>query len=182
MQLKDRLGSSDRSTRRVRRKVEDVKGLSITSLLDVLTIILVFLIKNVSTEAVKISAEPGIRYPSTITNEAIMEKAEATPVKIFPERIVLGNESLEFGHPQELLMNPDKRKAIVDYLQMEANAIYNNNPSDVEACLIIQADNFIPCQYVSEMVAIGTSVGYTHIYFATLEDADWLQKESLAAR
>lgn len=177
MQLQDKVSSSDKIKKRVRRKVEDVKGLSITSLLDVLTIILVFLIKNVSFESVKISSEKDIRYPTTITNDLLREKAEATPVKIFTDRIILGNESLNFGSPKDLLENPEKRKAIFQFLEMEATAIYNNNSSDVEACLIVQADNNIQCEYVSELVKIGTSVGYTHIYFATLEDPDWLKKE-----
>ncbi|MDD2227988.1 MAG: biopolymer transporter ExbD [Candidatus Cloacimonetes bacterium] len=174
--------SSNRKTRRVRRKVDEVKGLSITSLLDVLTIILVFLIKNVSTESVKISTEKDINYPSTITNDLLMDKAEATPVKIFTDRIILGNESLNFGSPQDLLLSTDKRKAIQQYLQAEAGAIYANNPEDVEACLIVQADSAIQCEYISEIVKIGTSVGYTRIYFATLEDPDWLKNVSVASR
>jgi biopolymer transport protein ExbD len=177
MQLQEKVSSSDKKKKRVRRKVDEVKGLSITSLLDVLTIILVFLIKNVSTEAVKISAEKEIRYPTTITNDSILEKSEATPVKIFTDRILLGNESVNFGKPEDLLINPEKRKAIFQFLEMEATAIYSKDTKDVEACLIVQADNYIQCEYVSEIVKIGTSVGYTHIYFATLEDADWLKKE-----
>ncbi len=57
MQILDKIKTSDKSERKVRRKFGEAKGLSITSLLDELTIILVFLVKNVSTEAVKISAE-----------------------------------------------------------------------------------------------------------------------------
>lgn len=181
MQFKDSQSSSDKTFRRVRRKVEDAKGLSITSLLDALTIILVFLIKNVSFDSVKLSSEKDIRYPTTITNDLLREKAEATSVKVFTDKILLGNESLNFGNPRDLLENPDKRKAIFQFLEMEAHAIYANNPADVEACLVIQADNFIPCSYISEIIKIGTSVGYTHIYFATLQDTDWLQKETLAA-
>jgi hypothetical protein len=51
--------------------------------LDVLTIILVFLIKNVSMEAVKVSELPDMTYPTTITVEKLAEKAEVTPVKMY---------------------------------------------------------------------------------------------------
>ena len=53
----------------VRKKDEDINGLSITSLLDVLTILLVFLMKNVSMEAVKINELPDMKYPTTMTTE-----------------------------------------------------------------------------------------------------------------
>jgi biopolymer transport protein ExbD len=56
---------TNKGRRQVRRKVQDSKQLSITSLLDVLTIILVFLIKNVSMEAVKISELADMIYPTT---------------------------------------------------------------------------------------------------------------------
>ena len=44
MQILDKLKSSNKSECRVRKKFEEAKGLSITSLMDVLTIILVFLV------------------------------------------------------------------------------------------------------------------------------------------
>lgn len=53
MQILDKLKSSNKSERRVRKKFEEAKGLSITSLMDVLTIILVFLVKNISTDVIK---------------------------------------------------------------------------------------------------------------------------------
>ena len=81
----------------VRKKDELQKGLSITSLLDVLTIILVFLMKNVSMEAVKISELPDMRYPTTITTDALMENPMVTPVKLYTDRVELGIDNLFLG-------------------------------------------------------------------------------------
>ncbi len=174
-----RMNTSDRSARKVRRKFDDPKTLSITSLLDVLTIILVFLIKNVSTEAVKVSAEAGMQYPTTITNDKMLEEAGVTPIKIFPDRVVVGTEGLDFGTPADLMNNAKKRTQISEYLKLEAADIYKSEST--EACLIVQADNSIPCAYITEVVRIGTNAGYTYIYFATLEDADWLKKYNVSS-
>lgn len=171
MNILNRASGSKKKARAVRRKFEDFKGLSITSLLDILTIILVFLIKNVSTEAAIIAEEKGMTYPSTITNDELMKKSGVTPVKLFLDKVVLGNESLEFGTPQELYSDPQKRENIYNYLTLEANTIIK---AGNEPCLVVQADEYLPCDYVSEIVKVGTSAGFTNIYFATLEDAEWL--------
>lgn len=178
MNIRDRLRSTDKSRRKVRRKFEDVKGLSITSLLDVLTIILVFLIKNVSTESVKISPEANLMYPTTITNDDLLAKAGTTPIKIFPDKIIVGTEGLQFGSPGELVQNSDKRELLFNYLEREAQDIMREE--GVETCLIVQADNNIPCGYITEIVGAATTAGYSYIYFATLEDADWLQKYNVS--
>ena len=176
MQILDKLTSSNKSERRVRKKFEEVKGLSITSLLDELTIILVFLVKNISTEVVKISAEPKITYPHTITNDKLLEKAGTTPIKIFPDRVVVGAEALEYGSPAELATDAKKRQDLLTYLKMEADDIIQHQKA--ETCLLVQADYSIPCDYITEIVRAATAAGYSYIYFATLEDADWLKKYS----
>jgi len=173
------MNTSDKPAPKPRRKLNPERNLSITSLLDVLTIILVFLIKNVSTEAVKVSAEAGINYPSTITNDEMLEQAGVTPIKIFPDRVVVGTDALDFGTPADLMNNAEKRTQISDYLKLEAKDIYSSEST--EACLIVQADNSIPCAYITEVVRIGTNAGYTYIYFATLEDADWLKKYNVSS-
>lgn len=94
--------------------------MSITSLLDELTIILVFLVKNISAEVVKISAEPNITYPHTITNDKLLEKAGTTPIKIFRIVLLLELKPLEYGSPADLLTDANKRQDLLTYLKMEA--------------------------------------------------------------
>jgi biopolymer transport protein ExbD len=57
--------------RKVRRKFTDAAFLSITSLLDILTIILVFLVKNVSMEAQRMTVPENMSLPTTITNQDV---------------------------------------------------------------------------------------------------------------
>jgi len=179
MKILSKSSGSDKKTRAVRTKFDEAKQLSITSLLDALTIILCFLIKNVSTEAVSVSEVQGMKYPSTITNDELMKKAGTTPIKMYLDKIELGSESLEFGTPQELFSNNEKRANILNYLTLEATDIVKQGS---EPCLIVQADEFMPCEYISEIVSIGTSAGYTNIYFATLSDPEWLNSYSMLTK
>jgi hypothetical protein len=92
--MQTRYSGGSKEIRRTRRKFDDAAGLSITSLLDVLTIILVFLIKNVSMEAQKVSIPDNMYFPTTITNEKLIENAGTMVVKMYPYQILVGTESI----------------------------------------------------------------------------------------
>lgn len=162
----------------IRKKDEDIKGLSITSLLDVLTILLVFLMKNVSMEAVKINELPDMQYPTTMTKDDLMENPLVTPVKLYTDRVLLGIDDLFLGEPKDLIENVSKRTIMQDFFRNEWSSIPEEKWED--ACLIVQADKNLPCGYITEIVRVGTNTGYQNIYFATLEEADWLQSYSPA--
>ncbi len=172
MSMNSRFSSDGRKSRLVRRKFDDAAGLSITSLLDVLTIILVFLIKNVSMEAQKVTIPANMKFPSTITNEQLIAQGSTMVVRMYPDQIYLGTESLSFGTLSEIMDNATKREAIFNYLGMEAQKIFDR-PANNEPCLLIQADEQIPCQYISEMVKIGTQASFQYVYFSTLSDPSW---------
>lgn len=162
-----------------KRKAVEIQNLSITSLLDALTIILVFLIKNVSSEAARVSEERGITYPTTITNDKLLKNAAATPIKIFRDKILVGTEALEVGKPGDVVSNKEKREGLKAFLDREIADITLHVKQ--EPCLIVQADNDIPCAIVSEIVLIATAAGYNYVYFATIEDELWLQKYNVSS-
>ncbi|MDP2173608.1 MAG: biopolymer transporter ExbD [Candidatus Cloacimonadaceae bacterium] len=177
MGIREKLRSSDKETRRVRQKFEEVKGLSITSLLDVLTIILVFLIKNVSMEAQKIAVPDNMQFPTTMQTDVLTEQQSTTIVKMYPDRVLIGTENTYFGTLQDLVEDQGKRSKILEYLQLLAQQIMEH-PDKNEPCLLVQADASIPVQYVTTMVQLGTSSYYKYIYFSTLKDTDWLKKQT----
>ena len=179
--MQTRYSGGSKEIRRTRRKFDDAAGLSITSLLDVLTIILVFLIKNVSMEAQKVSIPDNMYFPTTITNEKLIENAGTMVVKMYPNQILVGTESIPFGTLEDILTDEAKRQHIFDYLQLEANKIWERE-TDNKPCLLIQADEQIPCQYVSEMVKIGTQSSYQYIYFSTLNDPEWFNNAVASGR
>jgi len=157
--------------RKVRNKTEVSAELSITSLLDVLTIILVFLIKNVSMEAVKISEVSGIQYPTTISKEEIIKNPEVVPVKIYLDRVEIGVDGLFFGTPNDL-GDTKKYDDLILFLENE----YAKIPPDKkdQACLVVQADASLQCKYITQVVSVGTRADFANIYFATIQDEDWL--------
>jgi len=140
--------------------------------LDVLTIILVFLIKNVSMETVKISELPDMTYPNTITNEKLMENPEVVPVKLYQDRVLFGIDSLPLGKPDDLIADSNKRLAMQQFFENEMA----NIPEDKKdkACLVVQADAYLRCVYLTEIIRVATYANFPNIYFATIEDPDWL--------
>lgn len=164
--------------RKVRRKFFETANLSVTSLLDILTIILVFLIKNVSMEAQKMTVPENMSLPTTITNQELIDNGLTVLVKIYPDRILIGTDNLKAGTLQQLVEDAETREVIYNYMQHEASQIAKLNTrkgTNYQPCLLIQADKQIPCQYITQLVKIGAGASFANIYFSTLQDQNWLQ-------
>jgi hypothetical protein len=165
--------------RRVRRKFPDGTPLSIISLVDILTILLVFLLKNVSMEVQKQTMPNNMTFPVTMQKRDLLENKGTTVVQIYPDRILLGEQGIYFGSLEEFASDPDKRTEILSYLQSTATEIVKTSDASgnpTPTALLIQADKSIPCWYITEFVSLGTSSFYEYIYFATLLETDWLEK------
>lgn len=173
MNVLSKLSSSDKENRRVRIVREAAKPLSITSLLDALTIILVFLIKNVSMDAQRLTVPENMQFPSTMVTEQLTEQMDPTVVKIYPDRILIGKDNDFFGTPQQLLTDTQKRAAIFEYMSIQSKSI-EENPIKNVACLLIQADQSIESRVITAMVEVATQSYYKFIYFSTLQDTQWL--------
>lgn len=164
--------------RKVRRKFSDAAALSITSLLDILTILLVFLIKNVSMEAQRLTAPENMSLPTTITNQELIDNGLTVLVKIYPDVILIGTDNLSAGSLQQLMEDTTIREVIYNYMRNEANQIQVLNASrgtNYQPCLLIQADKDIPCQYITQIIKIGAGASFANIYFSTIQDQNWLQ-------
>lgn len=175
--------NSKKFNRKVRRKFDYGEGLSIISLVDILTILLVFLIKNVSLEGQKYSVPSQMQFPVTMQKRDLLENKGTTVIQIYPNRIMIGDKG-QFGTLEEFETNSKKREDILQYLRYTAEEITrekdaNGNPK-TPAALLIQADRSIPCWYITEFVKLGTSSYYEYIYFASLLESDWLNKSKSA--
>lgn len=176
---------SERETnRKTRRKFEETAGISLTSLVDVLTILLVFLIKNVSMETQKYAVPNNMRFPVTMEKRDLLENKGTTIIQVYTDKILIGEEGTYFGTLQEFESSQTKREDILRYLQFTAQEITKDKDAEgnpkTPAALLIQADKAIPCWYVTELVKLGTSAYFEYIYFATLLESDWLVKSKLA--
>ncbi len=173
MNILNKLGSSDKQNRRVRIVREAAKPLSITSLLDALTIILVFLIQNVSMDAQKLTVPQNMQFPTTMKTEQLTEQMDPTVVKVYPDRILIGTDNSYFGTPEQLLTDVDKRAAVHDYLKILTKVV-EEHPTRNVACLLVQADETIESRVITAIVEVGTQSYYKFIYFSTLQDSQWL--------
>ena len=179
MRLIESAKSSGKEVRRTTRKADEVASLSITSLLDVLTILLVFLIKNVSMEAQRVTVPENMTFPSTMTVDELEDYMGTTIVKVYPDIIYVGLDNIVFGKPEALLSDPKKREELYTFLSYQSDQILKVDDQS-EACLMIQANDNIPTQVITEIVAVGTGAKFKHIYFSTLLDTQWLNNMKTA--
>ncbi|HOZ00410.1 MAG TPA: biopolymer transporter ExbD [Candidatus Syntrophosphaera sp.] len=171
--------------RKVRRKFQVTTELSITSLVDVLTILLVFLIKNVTMEVQKITMPNNMRFPVAMAKHDLLQNKGTTIIQVYPDKILIGEPALYFGTLEEFTTNSAKRAEIQKYLRLTASQILEvkdeQGKPKTPTALLIQADRSIPCYYITELVRMGTRSYYDYIYFATLLESDWLIMEQRRA-
>ena len=148
-----------------RKRGNKTKDLNITSLIDILTILLVFMIKNISMDSTQKNAPEGMILPTTVTINDLMESGKAVYLKIYPDRILYGTESIEVGSLQDFLNKPEIRNSLLRLLQMEAKAIISVNS---KPCLLIQADKELPCRYITEFIKFSAKASFVNIYFSAI--------------
>lgn len=148
-----------------RKRGNKTKNLNITSLIDILTILLVFMIKNISMDSTQKNAPEGMLLPTTITTNDLIESGKAVYLKIYPDRILYGTESMEVGSVQDFLNKPEIRNSLLRLLQMEAKSI---NSVGSEPCLLIQADKELPCRYITEFIKFSAQASFANIYFSAI--------------
>ena len=160
--------------------------INITSLIDILTSLLVFLIKNVSMEAQKTQTPEGMKLPTTITEEELIENGTTVIIKVYEDQILFGNSSTKVipdekkvgyeGRELEVYMNdPSIREAMLGLLQTQATVI---KTADAEAIptILIQADNKVLCRYITDIIVLCANSEFSHIYFSSIHDADIKEK------
>jgi biopolymer transport protein ExbD len=169
-ELEEDFGDDGYATPRVNKGKP--KQLNITSLVDILTILLVFLIKNVNMTTQVLSQPKGLEFPTTLTQEKYDEEKHRTLlVKVYPDKIYVGTDNTPVGTLEQLVNDQTTRSNLKNYLEVEVNAIITANP-DMSPLLIIQADYKIPCQIITELVYIAAKAKFSNIYFASQHDSD----------
>jgi biopolymer transport protein ExbD len=152
-----------------KRKREGVSELSITSLLDILTILLVFMIKNVSMDSAARNAPEGMELPTTISKEALIESGQVLYVKIYPDKILYGTDNTLVGTLQQFMSDKETRNVLLRYLKAESDVIARNNKKPV---LLIQADKNLECRYIAEFINFSTEAKFADIYFSSTATDD----------
>jgi len=148
-----------------RARGNKTKDLNITSLIDILTILLVFMIKNISMDSTQKNAPEGMLLPTVITTNDLIESGKAVYIKIYPDKILYGTESMEVGSVQDFLTKPEIRNSLLKLLQMEAKSITTVGS---KPCLLIQADKELPCRYITEFIKFSAQASFANIYFSAI--------------
>ena len=151
---------------RKRRMGREARSLNITSLLDIMTILLVFMIKNVSMDVSQRNAPEGMRLPLSVSKEELLKDSQIVSIKIYPDRVLYGAENLKIGTPAEILTNSKLQNVLIKFLKKEASAIKKNGG---KPGLLIQADRQVKCKYITSIIKMSTRASLANVYFSTIK-------------
>lgn len=160
-----------RNSRRVRRMTRNrkkVTGLNLTSLMDVFTILVFFLLANSSSSEV-LTTPKQIKLPDSIVET---KPRETIVVMVTPETVLVQGEAV-MGTPELLDARNQAVPAITERLErLERNVIGINTKTAVESREItVLADKTIPFRALKKIMSTCTHSGYGRISLAVLQKA-----------
>jgi biopolymer transport protein ExbD len=145
-----------------KKKTDPGMNLQITSMADIFTILLVFLLKGLASDAIQINPANNTRLPAMVRSHPLQERA--LQIEITPTEILVEKESIGDIRALNLL---DQRLSV----QRERNRVISEaNPSvknDNRAILI--ADEKTSYDRIRSVLKSLSKNGYSEIHFAVLE-------------
>jgi biopolymer transport protein ExbD len=178
--------------RRVKRHLL-VMGLNITSLIDVLTVLIFFLVKSMTVTSVVISPPADLKIPKTVSDTPL---EDSVSISISNNELRLNNEfvlKLENGYVEKKLLDSDQRtiKPLKELLEKEYSKKYQslenasvskkserlpasniqnqstkNEPTEkFQGKIIIQADKDLPFHSIQFLLHTAAVSGFTDYQF-----------------
>ena len=159
---------NSRRFRRMTRNRKKVTGLNLTSLMDVFTILVFFLLANSSSSEV-LTTPKQIKLPDSIVET---KPRETIVVMVTPETVLVQGEAV-MGTPELLDARNQAVPAITERLErLERNVIGINTKTAVESREItVLADKTIPFRALKKIMSTCTHSGYGRISLAVLQKA-----------
>ena len=158
-----------------RREMNGEMELQITSMADIFTILLVFLLKSYSTSAVNISPGKDMMLPSAMASETVIEalkvevsettvQVEGKPVAslrkfLFDKADIQGNGSSK--QLAEALATERKRQVLI---------AQSNYDVKVDPKIVIIADQRVPYMTIKSVLASAAINGYTDFKLAVVQE------------
>lgn len=160
-----------RDTRRMRRmgrSKKKVPGLNLTSLMDVFTILVFFLLANSSSSEV-LSAPKQITLPDSVVEA---KPSETVVIMISPDAVLIQGESI-VSMPEVLDSKNGRITALTERLELlEQNIIGISTKTIAESKEItILADKTIPFNVLKKIMSTCTLSGYGKISLAVIQKA-----------
>jgi len=164
----------------LKKRIRDSKNsdvrLNITSMMDMFTIILIFLLKSYSVNTVNTTPQENLRLPSS-TSET--RPSEGLGIAVLKDRILLDKKDiipLDNGLvPQNRLSRDGKTIPVLSVaLKKElkkARFIAKNNKNyEFKGTIIVQADKSIPFKTLKKIMYTTGVAGYTDFRFAVVSN------------
>jgi biopolymer transport protein ExbD len=150
------------------RNKKRVMGLNLTSLMDVFTILVFFLLANSSSSEV-LSTPKQISLPNSVVEA---KPRETVVVMVSPDAVLVQGETV-IGIPELLSSTNDSVPAITERLsQLEQNIIGISTKGIVESREItVLADKTIPFRVLKKIMLTCTASGYGKISLAVIQKA-----------
>lgn len=157
-----------RRMRRMERSRKKVTGLNLTSLMDVFTILVFFLLANSSSSEV-LATPKLIKLPDSVVET---KPRETVVIMVSPDAVLIQGESV-VGTAELLAAKSDHVPAISERLELlESNIIGISTRQVVESKEItILADKTIPFRVLKKIMSTCTGSGYGRISLAVIQKA-----------
>jgi len=157
-----------RRIRRMERSRKKMTGLNLTSLMDVFTILVFFLLANSSSSEV-LSTPKQINLPDSIVEA---KPRETVVIMVSPEAVVVQGEVIV--NTQELLETEGENipaiRQKLDLLERNVIGISTQNAIDSKEVTIL-ADKTIPFSVLKKIMTSCTGSGYGRISLAVIQKA-----------
>jgi biopolymer transport protein ExbD len=146
-------------------------GLIITSLIDVFTILVIFLIKNFSTEGQLVNNAENLTLPYSNSTNAIKE--EDLSLAITSDMILVDNQPIVPSEDFKLISSDDPDPVILKLKEsldakhrLEDELIKSGKENTFSGRCVLQTDKNIPFDLVYKVINTATKAGYSQIRLA----------------
>ena len=156
--------------RKTRKYSEDVP-FSLTSMMDMMTIILVFMIKNMDAEGQLLTQAENLILP--ISTSKVQPKTVSLTVVVDANYVIADNEKVV--PTADVLAQEDLLVTKLDEILKDRRAIEQEHalkmglPADEAGNIIVQIDKNIPYDAMYKVMATCGLSGYTNIAFAVMQ-------------
>lgn len=147
-------------------KHKTVAALNLTSLMDIFTILLIFLLVN-NNNAAKLPDNKDIQLPESIAQEL---PSEVLTIQVSPIDIVV--EGQRIAGTEDVREQEERTvQALIDELQFRASQALAVNPEE-EREIMILADRDVPYVVIKKLMRSCMETPYTKVAFAVLKVAE----------
>lgn len=157
------------------KKERDEAGLQITSLLDAMTILLLFLLKNMATEGVILTNADGLVLP--LSQSKKVPKEMSIQVALTPNKILVDNDSVAsisdvrgdtINNPADFTIEP-LEVVLRERMEEEISLAKIGAIDSVKGEIIIQGDKNTEYDMIYKIMLICGKIGYNNIKFAVMQ-------------